>query len=140
MAQCRANVNSLGILTSVANSAASTMISFLRRFGGPVARIIETVVSRRFTLYSGLNRVFSRLVRVDWVRVARARGPVREALRRSKKEGRVRIVPAGGTFVAFLTERDIADIYGLRAAVEPMRPAPQPARMRICTLSRGACS
>jgi len=47
-----------------------------------------------------------------------SRGPVREALRRLEKEGLVRIVPAGGTFVASLTERDIADIYGLRAAVE----------------------
>lgn len=47
-----------------------------------------------------------------------SRGPVREALRRLKQEGLVRIVPAGGTFVATLTEEDIGDIYRLRAALE----------------------
>lgn len=47
-----------------------------------------------------------------------SRGPVREALRRLEQEGLVRIVPAGGTFVATLTEEDIADIYGVRAAIE----------------------
>jgi DNA-binding GntR family transcriptional regulator len=47
-----------------------------------------------------------------------SRGPVREALRRLEQEGLVRIVPGGGTFVATLTEADIADIYGVRAAIE----------------------
>lgn len=47
-----------------------------------------------------------------------SRGPVREALRRLEQEGLVRIVPASGTFVATLTEDDIKDIYGVRAALE----------------------
>jgi len=47
-----------------------------------------------------------------------SRGPVREALRRLEQEGLVRIVPAGGTFVATITEEDIGEIYGVRAAVE----------------------
>jgi DNA-binding GntR family transcriptional regulator len=47
-----------------------------------------------------------------------SRGPVREALRRLEQEGLVRIKPASGTFVATLTEEDIKDIYGVRAALE----------------------
>lgn len=47
-----------------------------------------------------------------------SRGPVREALRRLEQEGLVRIVPARGTFVATVAEEDIAEIYGLRAALE----------------------
>jgi DNA-binding GntR family transcriptional regulator len=47
-----------------------------------------------------------------------SRGPVREALRRLVQEGLVRIVPGGGTFVSTITEDDIIEIYGLRAALE----------------------
>ncbi len=77
-----------------------------------------TLAVRRAIVYGALS-AGTRLVETELAETLKvSRGPVREALRRLEKEGLVRIVPAGGTFVASLTERDIADIYGLRAAVE----------------------
>lgn len=77
-----------------------------------------TLAVRRAIIYGSLSPE-TRLVETELAETFKvSRGPVREALRRLEKEGLVRIVPAGGTFVASLTEGDISDIYGLRAAVE----------------------
>jgi DNA-binding GntR family transcriptional regulator len=79
----------------------------------------QVTLAVRSAIIDGSLTPGTRLVETELAETFKvSRGPVREALRRLEKEGLVRIVPAGGTFVASLTERDIADIYGLRAAVE----------------------
>jgi GntR family transcriptional regulator of gluconate operon len=47
-----------------------------------------------------------------------SRGPVREALKQLAAEGLVREEPRRGTFVAAPTDRDVRDVYDLRAAIE----------------------
>jgi DNA-binding GntR family transcriptional regulator len=47
-----------------------------------------------------------------------SRTPVREALGRLEEEGLVRRTPGLGVFVAALTEREAAEIIGIRAALE----------------------
>jgi DNA-binding GntR family transcriptional regulator len=79
----------------------------------------QVTVAIRSAIVDGTIAPGMRLVEGDLAESLRvSRGPVREALRRLEQEGLVRIVPAGGTFVATLTEQDIRDIYGVRAALE----------------------
>src|SRR6185295_16111174 len=49
-----------------------------------------------------------------------SRAPVREALRALEKEGLVVTVPHRGTYVATYTDRDIEEIYSLRANLESL--------------------
>jgi len=79
----------------------------------------QVTVAIRNAVVDGTIAPGTRLVEGDLAESLRvSRGPVREALRRLEQEGLVRIVPAGGTFVATLTEQDIREIYGVRAALE----------------------
>jgi DNA-binding GntR family transcriptional regulator len=79
----------------------------------------QVTLAIRGAIIEGRLRPGMRLVEGDLAESLKvSRGPVREALRRLEQEGLVRIVPASGTFVATLTEEDIGDIYGLRAALE----------------------
>lgn len=47
-----------------------------------------------------------------------SRFPIREALRYLEKEGLVETKPFKGTYVAQLSERDMAELYSLRSAIE----------------------
>lgn len=47
-----------------------------------------------------------------------SRGPVREAIRSLEREGLIQSSPRRGVFVASLGKTDIAEIYGLRLALE----------------------
>ena len=47
-----------------------------------------------------------------------SRGPVREAFKLLRAEGLLNEEPRRGTFVVSLTEADVREIYGLRAAIE----------------------
>jgi DNA-binding GntR family transcriptional regulator len=49
-----------------------------------------------------------------------SRAPVREALRSLEKEGLVVTVPHRGTYVATYTDRDVEEIYSLRATLESL--------------------
>ena len=53
-------------------------------------------------------------------RFATSQGPVREALRPLEQEGLVRRIPHRGTFVAEITEKEITEIYELRAVLESL--------------------
>ena len=47
-----------------------------------------------------------------------SRSPVREALRQLELEGLVNIIPNKGAYVTGITEKDVADIYAMRALLE----------------------
>jgi GntR family transcriptional regulator of gluconate operon len=47
-----------------------------------------------------------------------SRGPIRDALRELSRAGLAVDLPRRGTFVSSLTERDLADVYVIRSAIE----------------------
>lgn len=61
----------------------------------------------------------SRLVETELAaRFGVSRGPVRDALQELARAGLAVDVPRRGTFVSSLTERDLADVYVIRRAIE----------------------
>ncbi len=128
--RCRVCQTSTRILLTVNSLQKTEAAEFLGSFAdvetsldlAPASRTLlvdQVTLAVRSAIIDGSLSPGTRLVETELAETFKvSRGPVREALRRLEKEGLVRIVPAGGTFVASLTERDIADIYGLRAAIE----------------------
>jgi DNA-binding GntR family transcriptional regulator len=80
----------------------------------------ETVLERmRQAILDGELPPGSKLVEVDLAtRFGTSRGPIREALRELAREGLVVDFARRGNIVSTLTARDLAEVYGVREALE----------------------
>ena len=80
----------------------------------------ETVADQlRDEILDGRLPAGSRLVETELAeRFGVSRGPVRDALAELAREGLALDLPRRGTFVASLTEADLADVYVIRRAIE----------------------
>ncbi len=73
----------------------------------------------REQILDGRYAAGSRLVETDLAeRFGVSRGPIRDALTELAREGLVEDLPRRGTFVASLSEKDLAEVYVLRRAIE----------------------
>ena len=84
------------------------------------APLWEAVLERmRMAILSGDLGAGSKLVEVDLAeRFGTSRGPVREAIRELVREGLVVEFDRRGNVVSTLTARDLAEVYGVREALE----------------------
>jgi DNA-binding GntR family transcriptional regulator len=80
----------------------------------------ETVADQlRDEILDGRLAAGSRLVETELAeRFGVSRGPVRDALAELSRTGLTLDLPRRGTFVASLTERDLAEVYVIRRAIE----------------------
>jgi len=80
----------------------------------------ETVADQlRDEILDGHLPAGSRLVETELAeRFGVSRGPIRDALAELAREGLALDLPRRGTFVASLTEADLADVYVIRRAIE----------------------
>ena len=86
--------------------------------GGTVDRVVEGL---RASILGGRYVQGQRLIEADLTRDFNvSRGPLREAFRRLSAEGLLQIVPHRGALVRQLSYREIAEIYQIRSALEPL--------------------
>ncbi len=80
----------------------------------------EVVAERmRTAILSGELAAGTKLVERELAtRFGTSRGPIREAIRELAREGLVAELPRRGTIVSTLTARDLAEVYGVREALE----------------------
>jgi DNA-binding GntR family transcriptional regulator len=80
----------------------------------------EAVADRlRDEILDGRLPAGTRLVETELAdRFGVSRGPIRDALRELSRAGLAVDLPRRGTFVSSLTERDLADVYVIRSAIE----------------------
>jgi DNA-binding GntR family transcriptional regulator len=79
-------------------------------------RVLEQL---RAAILAGDLRAGEKLVEVDLAeRFGTSRGPIREAVRELVREGLVVELPRRGNVVSTLTARDLAEVYGVREALE----------------------
>jgi DNA-binding GntR family transcriptional regulator len=80
----------------------------------------ETVLARlRKAILSGELRAGEKLVEADLAaKFGTSRGPIREAVRELVREGLVVEFDRRGNVVSTLTARDLAEVYGVREALE----------------------
>lgn len=80
----------------------------------------EAVVERlRAAILSGELGAGSKLVETELAdRFGTSRGPIREAIRELAREGLVAELPRRGTIVSTLTSHDLAEVYGVREALD----------------------
>jgi DNA-binding GntR family transcriptional regulator len=88
----------------------------------PIRRLVEDAL--RDAIMSGVYAPGEHLSdRALCERFGVSRSVVREAVRRLEVEGSVAVVPYRGTFVAFLSAEDAAQVYEVRAALEGLAGA-----------------
>lgn len=91
----------------------------IRRVAAPLRAQVSSVL--RQAIIARDLRPGQRLVErelVDWLRVSRA--TVRESLHELAAEGLVTVIPQRGAVVASISEREAADVYEARAAIESL--------------------
>jgi DNA-binding GntR family transcriptional regulator len=88
----------------------------------PVGRppLWQSVLERlRAAILDGELRSGQKLVETELAeRFGTSRGPIREAVRELVREGLVVEIPRRGNVVSTLTARDLAEVYGVREALE----------------------
>jgi DNA-binding GntR family transcriptional regulator len=73
----------------------------------------------RTAILTGKLRAGSKLIETELAeRFGTSRGPIREAIRELAREGLVAELPRRGTVVSTLNERDLAEVYAVREALE----------------------
>jgi DNA-binding GntR family transcriptional regulator len=88
----------------------------------PIGRppLWQSVLERlRAAILDGELRAGQKLVETDLAeRFGTSRGPIREAVRELVREGLAVEIPRRGNVVSTLTARDLAEVYGVREALE----------------------
>ena len=85
-----------------------------------IPQLWEAVAERmRAEILSGALAAGSKLIETELAeRFGTSRGPVREAFRELARDGLVAEIPRRGTVVLTLSARDLAEVYGVREALE----------------------